>query len=94
MSKINNELIKCLLDLNDSIKKLGDELKMSNDQFLYRDLEDGIIEKAINASPEQLENFIKNYRFQFYAKYNNDRDLLRQDIMKKIRNKKLDEIIK
>ncbi len=85
-------------DLESMISNL-DELKrlksMGGDyttNMVSKKVEDGILDKIHTANDHQLNVIMNSYRFRYYTEYNN-KEVLRGEIQKRIREHKLKEIL-
>ncbi len=56
-------------------------------------IEDGLLDNIHNANESQLNHMISNYRFRYYTDYNIDKDLLKSEITKRLRDNKLKQLI-
>jgi hypothetical protein len=104
MSNIVKNL-KQTLDLFEGLENLADKLeemkeiikKSHKGDYLSADLdkkiEDGILDKIHNANKHQL-NIILNggYKFRFYTELN-DKENLRNEVQKRLRDNKLNSLI-
>jgi hypothetical protein len=88
-----------LIKIIDKIEELKDLSERSNKSrrdtstlFIYKGIEDGILDNIHNASKEQLVRFIRDYRFSYYTEYN-DKQLLQSEINKRLRDNKLKQIL-
>ncbi|CAG7581690.1 MAG: hypothetical protein SLAVMIC_00977 [uncultured marine phage] len=68
------------------IVKCGDK-----NAYIYKRIEDGILNKLPNASEKQLE-MLENYGFQFYTSLN-DKETLRSFIKSKLREDRLGKLL-
>lgn len=60
---------------------------------LYKNIEDGLLDNIHNANESQLNHMMSNYRFRYYTEYNTDKDLLKSEITKRLRDNKLKQLI-
>ena len=88
-----------LIEMIDKINELKDLAERSNKSrrdtstlFIYKGIEDGILDNIHNASKEQLVRFLRDYRFSYYTEYN-DKQLLQSEINKRLRDNKLKQIL-
>lgn len=61
--------------------------------ILYKNIEDGILDNIQNANNKQLNHIINDYRFRYYTDFNTDKELLRSEITKRLRDIKLNRIL-
>lgn len=61
--------------------------------ILYKNIEDGILDNIQNANNKQLNHIINDYRFRYYTDFNTDKELLRSEITKRLRDIKLNKIL-
>lgn len=97
---MKNELELRLESMIDSLQEMQDVLSKSQSNresvdmtILYKNIEDGILDTMQNANKKQLNHIINDYRFRYYTEFNTDKDLLRSEITKRIRDIKLNRIL-
>lgn len=61
--------------------------------MLYKKIEDGILDNIHNSNQHQLNAIMNAYNFRFYTDFNKDRELLRNEITKRLRANKLNKIL-
>jgi predicted house-cleaning noncanonical NTP pyrophosphatase (MazG superfamily) len=93
------DLIEKISELKDlaersqkSRRKTGTMCGCSASRYLYKNIEDGILNNIHNAGKEQLINFLENYRFYYYSEYN-DRELLKNEVNRRLRDNKLKQLL-
>ncbi len=103
MSKVVKDL-KETLELFEALENLGNKLeemkeiakKSHNGDYLRADvdknIEDGILDKIHDANQHQLNHMMNSYRFKYYTEFNTDKELLRNEIQKRLRDNKLKEL--
>jgi hypothetical protein len=97
---MKNELELRLESMIDSLKEMQDVLSKSQSNresvdmtILYKNIEDGILDNIQNANNKQLNHIINDYRFRYYTDFNTDKELLRSEITKRLRDIKLNRIL-
>jgi hypothetical protein len=97
---MKNELELRLESMIDSLQEMQDVLSKSQSNresvdmtILYKDIEDGILDNIHNANKKQLNHIINDYRFRYYTDFNTDKELLRSEITKRLRDSKLNRIL-
>lgn len=97
---MENELELRLESMIDSLQEMQDVLSKSQSNresvdmtILYKNIEDGILDNIQNANKKQLNHIINDYRFRYYTDFNTDKELLRSEITKRIRDIKLNRIL-
>lgn len=64
------------------------------ENIFYKNVEDGILNNIQNCDQYQLNVIMNSYKFRFYTEFNTDKELLRNEIIKRLRTDKLDKILK
>lgn len=97
----NDDLIASLNKLTSTIKEITDitERTQNNGRSylqneVYKKVEDGILDNFYTAKKEQQDVILNRHRFVYYSEFNNDRELLLNEIKKRNRNKVIQEILK
>jgi hypothetical protein len=95
-----NELESKLSSMIDTLEELNKVLSKSKSNredvsmtMLYKNIEDGILDKIHDANQYQLNHMINSYRFKYYIDFNTDKELLRNEIQKRLRENKLQKIL-
>jgi len=83
-----------LTDLNDILKRSAESGRDVSYMMTYKAVEDGLLEKIYDANPIQLNYMMNCYRFIYYTEYNKDKELLRREVQKRLRDKKLEDLLK
>lgn len=86
-------IIENLQKMQDVLIKSKSNKESVNITMLYMNIEDGILDNIQNANSEQINNIINNYNFRYYTEFNIDKDLLKLEITKRLRNDKLNKIL-
>lgn len=96
-----NELESKLSTMIESLEELTNVLNKSKSNredvsmtMLSKNIEDGILDKIHDANQHQLNHMMNSYRFRFYTEFNTDKELLRNEIQKRIRDNKLETLLK
>lgn len=63
------------------------------ENMVYKKVEEGIFDKIHTADTHQLSIIMESYKWRFYKEYNN-KEVLRAEIQRIIRDKKLETILK
>lgn len=56
-------------------------------------VEDGILDNMINADEKQFNTIMAAYKFRYYREFNTDKEALRNEVTRRIREKKLNKLI-
>jgi hypothetical protein len=95
-----NELESKLTSMIESLDELSKVLNKSKSNkedvsmtMLYKNIEDGILDKIHDANEHQLNHMMNSYRFRFYTDFNTDKELLRNEVQKRLRQNKLEKIL-
>ena len=93
--KFESSTLKSLVDrlgeLND-IQQKSIESGRGADTMVHKALEDGILDKIYNANTKQLTFILESYHFHYYTEYNKDKELLRREVQRRLRDKKLEDL--
>lgn len=95
-----SELVKDLERCVDTLEGLNKILeKKEKGKFpeaeTYKRIEDGILDSIHKANNNQLTYMLNGgYKFRFYTEFNDNNELLRAEIQKRLRNNKIEEILK
>lgn len=95
MNDLNSKLesmINSLQEMSDILSKSGNKEDISMN-ILYKEIEDGILDRIHTASEYQLNHIMNTYYFKYYNDFNTDKDLLKRVINQKLRNKKIESLI-
>ena len=88
-------LVNSLEELNSVLDKgintQGKHLDIGS--YLYKGVEDGILDNIHKANNHQLNQILTNYHFRFYSIYNSDKELLKNEVNRRLRDKKLETIL-
>lgn len=88
-----NSMINTLEEMHDILSKSGKTNQSIDMTLFYKNIEDGILDKIDCANTGQLSHIMNSYRFRYYTEYNTDKDLLKAEITRRIRDKRLNKII-
>jgi len=89
LSKLSKQLEESLEITKRANKNFGDDYFKTE---LRKKIEDSILDNVQNASRIQLDLLIRNYIFSYYTEFNDDKELLRLEIKKRLRDKKLEDL--
>ena len=92
LSSTLKSLVDRLGELNDIQQKSIESGRSSTDTMVHKAMEDGILDKIYDANQKQLTFILENYRFHYYTEYNKDRGLLRREVQRRLRDKKLEDL--
>jgi len=95
MSELESKLSSMIESLDELTKVLNKSKSNREDvsmTMLYKNIEDGILDKIHDANQHQLNMMMNSYRFKYYTEFNTDKELLRNEIQKRLRDKKLKEL--
>ena len=92
LSSTLKSLVGQLSDLNDIQQKSIESGRGSADTMVHKAMEDGILDKIYDANKNQLTFILENYNFHYYTEYNKDRVLLRREVQRRLRDKKLEDL--
>ena len=88
---MNEELELHLENIIQNMKEMTDILV--GDTRFYKGVEDGILDNMINADEKQFNTIMTAYKFRYYREFNTDKELLRNEVTRRIREKKLNKLI-
>lgn len=101
MSALGEELEQKLKSMLDTVVEMKDILIKSKEihedvpmTTFYKKMEDGILDKMIDANEYQTNYMMNSYKFRYYTAFNRDKDLLKRVITEKIRGSRLEELLK
>lgn len=86
-------MIETLQEMQDVLSKSQSNREGLDMTILYKNIEDGILDNIQNANNKQLNHIINDYRFRYYTDFNTDKELLRSEITKRLRDSKLNKIL-
>jgi hypothetical protein len=89
LSKLSKQLEETLEISKRANQSFGDDYFKAE---LRKKIEDSILDNVQNASRIQLDLLIRNYIFSYYTEFNDDKELLRLEIQKRLRDKKLEDL--
>lgn len=95
MNELESKLSSMIESLDELTKVLNKSKSNREDvsmTMLYKNIEDGILDKIHDANQHQLNMMMNSYRFKYYTEFNTDKELLRNEIQKRLRDKKLKEL--
>ena len=95
MDELESKLSSMIESLDELTKVLNKSKSNREDvsmTMLYKNIEDGILGKIHDANQHQLNMMMNSYRFKYYTEFNTDKELLRNEIQKRLRDKKLKEL--
>jgi 3-dehydroquinate dehydratase len=95
MNQLESKLSSMIESLDELTKVLNKSKSNREDvsmTMLYKNIEDGILDKIHDANQHQLNMMMNSYRFKYYTEFNTDKELLRNEIQKRLRDKKLKEL--
>ena len=91
-----NELethLSSMLETLDEMTKVLNKSKQNREEvsmtMLFKNIEDGILDKIHDANTHQLNHMMNSYRFRYYTEFNSDKELLKNEIQKRLRDNKL-----
>jgi hypothetical protein len=100
INMINEELEVHLENIIVNLQEMTDILNRSSyhresvgDTRFYKGVEDGILDNMINADEKQFNTIMTAYKFRYYREFNTDKELLRSEVTRRIREKKLNRLI-
>lgn len=91
-SKLSS-MIESLEELNKVLSKSKSNREDVSMTVLYKNIEDGILDKIHDANQHQLNTMMNSYRFKYYTEFNTDKELLRNEIQKRLRENKLNNLL-
>ena len=92
LSSTLKSLVDQLGELNDIQQKSIESGRGGAETMVHKAVEDGILDKIYDANPKQLKFILEFYKFKYYTEYNKDRNLLRREVQKRLRDKKLEDL--
>jgi hypothetical protein len=92
LSSTLKSLVDQLGELNDIQQKSIESGRGSADTMVHKAMEDGILDRIYDANSNQLTFILESYRFQYYTEFNKDRSLLRREVQRRLRDRKLEEL--
>jgi 3-dehydroquinate dehydratase len=95
MNELESKLSSMIESLDELTKVLNKSKSNREDvsmTMLYKNIEDGILDKIHDANQHQLNIMMNSYRFKYYTEFNTDKELLRNEIQKRLRDNKLKEL--
>jgi len=92
LSSTLKSLVDRLGELNDIQQKSIESGRGSADTMVNKAVEDGILDKIYDADQNQLNYILTQYYFRYYTEYNKDRALLRKEVQRRLRDKKLEDL--
>lgn len=92
LSSTLKSLVDRLGELNDIQQKSIESGRGSADTMVNKAVEDGILDKIYDADQNQLNYILTQYYFRYYTEYNKDRELLRKEVQRRLRDKKLEDL--
>ena len=93
LSSTLKSLVDQLSDLNDIQQKSIETGRGSADTMVNKAVEDGILDKIYDANKYQLNFILTQYYFRYYTEYNKDRELLRKEVQRRLRDRRINEIL-
>ena len=96
MNELESKLSSMIESLDELTKVLSKSKSNKEDismTMLYKNIEDGIFDKIHDANQHQLNMMMNSYKFRFYTEFNTDKELLRNEIQKRLRENKLQKIL-
>jgi len=84
-------LIKDIENINEILKSGGVSSFSRNE--IFKKVEDGIFDNIHKASEYQLHVMTTGYKFQYYTEFNSNKELLLNEIKRRIRENKLNTIL-
>lgn len=79
--------------MTDILKRSNDNHESVGDTRFHKNVEDGILDNMINADEKQFNTIMTAYKFRYYKEFNTDKEALRNEVTKRIREKKLNQLI-
>jgi hypothetical protein len=92
LSSTLKSLVDQLGELNDIQQKSIESGRGSADTMVHKAMEDGILDRIYDANSNQLTFILESYRFQYYTEFNKDRSLLRREVQRRLRDRKLEDL--
>jgi 3-dehydroquinate dehydratase len=95
MNKLESHL-SSMINTLDEMTKILNKSKENKENvsmtMLYKNIEDGILDKIHDANQNQLNHIMNSYRFRFYTEFNTDKELLKNEIQMRLRDNKLQKL--
>ena len=82
-----------LQEMTDILKRSKDNYESVGDTIFYKSVEDGILDNMINADKKQFNTIMTAYKFRYYREFNTDKKALRNEVTRRIREEKLNQLI-
>ena len=92
LSSTLKSLVDQLGELNDIQQRSVESSRGGAETMVHKAVEDGLLDKIYDANTNQLTFILENYYFRYYTEYNKDRSLLRREVQKRLRDKKLEDL--
>ena len=95
-SKELESVLSSMIDTLDEMTTILSKSKRSEnigETIFYKNVEDGILNNIHNCDKYQLNIIMNSYKFRFYTEFNTNKELLRNEITKRLRADKLDKIL-
>lgn len=86
-------MIKSLEEMTDILNKSVDTNEHVSRVNLSKRIEDGILDNIHNADNHQLNHILNSYQFRYYTDFNKNKELLKSEITKRLRDNKLNKIL-
>ena len=88
-----NNIIQNMIEMTDILKRSKDNYESVGDTRFHKGVEDGILDNMINADEKRFNTIMTAYKFRYYREFNTDKELLRSEVTRRIREKKLNQLI-
>lgn len=86
-------IIQNLQEMTDILNRSNENKESVGDTQFYKDVEDGILDNMINANRKQFNTIMTVYKFIYYGEFNTDKDALRNEVTRRVREKNLNKLI-
>jgi 3-dehydroquinate dehydratase len=86
-------MISSLEELSNVLNKSISNSEDVSKTMLSKNIEDGILDNIQFANKHQLNHIINSYCFRFYTEFNTDKELLKREITRRIRDNNLEKIL-
>jgi 3-dehydroquinate dehydratase len=96
MNELESKLSSMIKSLDELTKVLNKSKSNREDvsiTMLYKNIEDGILDKIHDANGHQLNMMMNSYRFKYYTEFNTDKELFKNEIQKRLRDNKLEKLL-
>ena len=96
MNKLEAHLSSMIETLDEMTNILNRSQQSKEDvsmTMLYKNIEDGIFDSIHNANQGQLNYMMNSYRFRFYTEFNSDKEMLKREITRRLRDSKLKDLV-